>query len=291
MRTNSELIEDLANLSSSEWNERLAEEYKLPLDKFSELTSTYNYRVTSEDNIHHKIKSVFDMASEVENSEDKIEVNSFMRDIGSVEFDAGDSFDSLIFCGFVFNDSYSMNSLIKSCNYYNCVSQGSNFSSSRYIQTVFIDCDFKESEFSETIFTKCSFYDCNFRKARFISTDFYDCVFYNCEFGEIDADASQFNSNFIHNCVFTNSSMKVVRFTSCSISFCDFSNSLMRDSSLYDCNLIEIDFRSTNMADVQVVGTQSNNVMIDVMYSELFGIGVNEEDDEDYYEEDGDDDD
>ena len=269
MRNPEELLSDLSELTSMEWNSVLAEEYKMELNDFIRVVSNYNYQIASEDNIHHKMKPVFSLKDKIVETP-SLTVSSYIRDLGDVEFNPGECFDNIIFCGFIFNKANAIANLVKNCVYYNCISTNSVFGSSQYVQDKFIDCDFSETDFSECIVTKCVFYDCSFRKARFISSNFYDCVFYNCDFNESDMDASLINSSFIHNCSFNQASIKSNSYTSNSISYCSYSNSSLRDTSFYDCNLININFISSNLDGVVLIGTESNNALIDEMYSDIF---------------------
>lgn len=301
MRNAKELLNDMTELTSVEWNTKLAEEYCMNFDTFSRFVSTYEYIQVSEDNIHHKMKPLKEIDPNkpeqtlMENisgdsDEDCLQISTSMRDLGNVEFEAGDIMDQMIFCGFMFSESLVTSSLFKNCIFNNCISNNSDFTSSRIIQSKFIDCDFSDSNFDGTVFVKCVFFDCNLKNLRLSNVDFYDCLIYNCDLYDSDLDYSSFTTTLIHNCNFNNSHLRNSSWISTSVSYCNFVNTNMRDSSLYDCNLISVDYNKSHLDGVFMASSMATNVEADMMYANIFGLGDSEEYDEDFFESEDDDD-
>ena len=303
MRNSKELLNDMGELTSIEWNTKLAEEYCLSFEVFHRYVSNYEYVQISEDNIHHKMKPLKEIDPNMSEktvmdnfsgeSDECLSISTSMRDLGQIEFEAGDIIDNIIYCGFLFNDSFMASSLYKNSIFNNCVSVNTDFSNSKIIQSKFIDCDFSDSTFDGATFIKCIFFDCNFKNARMSNVSFYDCLIYNCDFYESDFDYSDLSTSLIHNCNICNAHMRNVTLTSCSFSYCDFSNTNLRDSSIFDCNLISVDFSKSLLDGMFMAGSLATNVEVDEMYSNLFGIDSDDEelidfndDDEEEYDED-----
>lgn len=294
MRNAKELATDLVNLTSTEWNIRLSEEYEIPYEQFIQLVNNYGYTATSEDSIHRRMRPIHTIKKDGEKQQSReeyqetsntleeniIKMSSFVRTIGAIFVDPGYVINQMLMCGFICENSELSNILIKNSVFNNCIMTASNFVNSRIVQSKFIDCDFSSCDLRNTIITKSQFYECVFNEAQLSQLEMFDVVLYKCQFQHADSDDISMVTTTIHDCDFSNSHMKRAKILSGVLSYSHFNNTILTEAELFDTHLISIDLSKSDLKGLLISDCPSTSVQIDPMYASLLGIQVEDENSE-----------
>lgn len=300
MRDSTELAEDLSNLSSMDWNIKLAKEYGMTHDQFISTVNSYAYISTSEDAIHSKMKplhlvkpnepkrsdsdSIINI-SVVDDMDNSVKISSIVRNLGSLLIDPGGIIIQKIMCGFICEDSLLSNTLIKSSVFNNCIFTNSDFACSKIIQTKFIDCDFTNTDFRGAVVSKSQFYECVFNESQLAQIIMSDVILYKCQIQHTDSDDTTFITCTMHDCDFSNTHLKRSKILGSVLSYSIFNNTILNEMELYDTNLISIDLSKSEMRGITLCDCSSTSLKIDSIYAEQFGFVKTDSEDEESFEE------
>lgn len=273
MRNEDEIISDLFELSSFQWNSKLAEEFNFDLPAMITAVNDYSYTVPSEDSIHNsgrltrQRELVNTISSESftndSNTKDLITnidaicgaIATTRRSISNVSIDYGYFFRNYVFFGICFNDMDMPGIIFDGCVFSNCIFDECLFSGATFTGCRFLECEYDECDFAGSDFNKCALFGVNFINCAIEDATYADCVQHNVSYTGSELDNLKVISGSMHRVDIDTSSLKRASICCVIFSVSKIMNSNLRNIRLTNNKFIGCGF---NMLHVDA-GIQSAN--------------------------------
>jgi fluoroquinolone resistance protein len=286
MRDAQELFEDLVNLTSDDWNAKVAAELGMSVELLKIAVITKENLSNSEDRLHLDIKSndvteLFESqkGEDVEANNSPIEddrlytsrsLNKYVMRINDYAPYANSiACTGKIIVGLDFRDADLADSYFCECVFFNCDFTGTQLSTVAFSGCAFNDCTLVGADFSGSVVTRCRFMESNLDNTLFEYAVITDSVMLACQLMLSNFFQAKILNSGFNDCTGNGISFKDVAFISTAFTLCVFPDSNFKRTSLIDVILVQTDFRGCSFEGASATCVTSSRTMVDDKFKYL----------------------